>query len=171
MPENTLQIIIAIIVTYIAYQQYIVNSNKFRLDLYNKRFEIYNKIIELYLNMSNTAYINNETSEEDKKAFNEFKALKQSFTKYLRESIFLFEESSGIHSALKDILEELNFRIFHKESCESYYENLNLESKNNHNYRLAKSSELIEKYLLELEKSMKPYLDFKKMGIRTEYFL
>ncbi|MEQ1486557.1 hypothetical protein, partial [Methyloglobulus sp.] len=70
MPENTLQIIIAIIVTYIAYQQYIVNSNKFRLDLYNKRFEIYNKIIELYLNMPNTAYINNETSEEDKKAFN-----------------------------------------------------------------------------------------------------
>lgn len=32
---------IAAIVGYIAYRQYIINSNKLRLDLYDKRMEIY----------------------------------------------------------------------------------------------------------------------------------
>jgi hypothetical protein len=118
--------------------------------------------MELYLKMPNIASIENMT-EEEKKELREFKELKRDFIKYFRESIFLFEEDSNVHSILNEILDKLDFWLFDKERGANYYDNLSYDSKLTHTEKLQNIDLSIPNDLLKLEKSMQPYLDFKKI--------
>jgi len=76
----------------VAYSQMKIASAKTKLDLYNKRFSIYISAMEYYHAASNEPY------EKIKERGNQF-------TKFYRESFFLFEPSDGVYETLGEILQ------------------------------------------------------------------
>jgi hypothetical protein len=74
-----------------------VSAEKFRLDLYNKRFEIYVRTVKFY-------QILIRSREKDER----FSALQEDFIFACRESKFLFNPKSGVY----DLLNKLNNASF-----------------------------------------------------------
>ncbi|MFS1163068.1 hypothetical protein ACLKQF_10840 [Aeromonas salmonicida] len=90
---NITTVVLSVITVYATYIQMRVSSAKIKLDLYNKRLKIYNATIDYYYS------IYKETPELV--AGHAFV-----FIKSLRESKFLFDESSGIYEALVKFKED-----------------------------------------------------------------
>lgn len=107
MEPSYIAVIVSIFAALIACFSWSVNRDKLRLDLYNKRFDIYSKTVDLYLNLpSNAKY--DTLDDEGKKEFDNYVSLKQDFTKYHRESKFLFSEELGIFEKIEGILVKIN---------------------------------------------------------------
>src|SRR5690606_3984826 len=87
---NWLTLLIALIATYVALQQYHISRQKVKLDLYEKRFRIFCSIKNTLFEITKNADI--DISEL------------QSFKQETNESIFLF--SSDINNFVKDILKK-----------------------------------------------------------------
>jgi hypothetical protein len=94
----TVSIVISVIALAIAALSFFVAFERFRLDLYNKRFEIYLRTVRFY-----QALMKPKEGEEEA-----FKALQTDFIIASRESQFLFAPNSGIH----DLLSKLNRASF-----------------------------------------------------------
>ena len=86
--------IISIIALIIATFSFFVASEKFRLDLYNKRFDIYVRTVKLY-----QALLKPERDYEAET----FAALRNDFIIATRESQFLFKPESGVYSLLSSL--------------------------------------------------------------------
>lgn len=80
---------------YIAYQQFLVNKNKLKLDMYNKRFEIYTITLQFYQELIADC----ATSETRKE-----------FIKQKEAAKFLFSEDLSIYSLLNE-MHEKSFKI------------------------------------------------------------
>ena len=87
---NWLTLLIALIATYVALQQYHISRQKVKLDLYEKRFRIFCSIKNTLFEITKNADI--DISEL------------QSFKRETNESIFLF--SSDINNFVKGILKK-----------------------------------------------------------------
>ena len=96
--------ILAAFLAYIAYQQFLVNKNKLKLDLYNKRFEIYTITLQFYQEL----IADGATSETHKE-----------FIKQKEAAKFLFSEDLSIYSLLNE-MHEKSFKVkaFKSNRCE-----------------------------------------------------
>ncbi|MBE9490987.1 MAG: hypothetical protein IMY67_11875 [Bacteroidetes bacterium] len=87
--------IMAIFLAYIAWQQMLTNKNKFKLDLYNKRFEIYTDTLKFYQELM--------TEEVTKSTHMNFINSKEA-------SMFLFSQEPSIYKLLEQMHSE-SFKI------------------------------------------------------------
>lgn len=87
--------IMASFLAYIAYQQFLVNKNKLKLELYSKRFEIYTITLQFYQEL----ITNGATSETHKE-----------FIKQKEAAKFLFSEDLSIYSLLNK-MHEKSFKV------------------------------------------------------------
>jgi hypothetical protein len=88
--------LISLVALVVAALSYFVASERFRLDLYNKRFDIYVRTVRFY-----QALMTSQRDDEDET----FAALRKEFILAIRESQFLFSPESGVY----DLLSRLNF--------------------------------------------------------------
>jgi hypothetical protein len=94
-------IFISLVAVVISTFSYFVASERFRLDLYNKRFDIYMRTVKFY-----QALLNSEVGMADGRPF---VALRADFIIASRESRFLFSPESGVY----DLLNRLNSASFY----------------------------------------------------------
>jgi hypothetical protein len=80
--------IISLVALIVAIFSFFIASERFRLDLYNKRFEIYVRTVKFY-----QALITSERNDEDET----FASLRKDFILATRESQFLFSPESGVY--------------------------------------------------------------------------
>jgi len=145
-------LVVAGIVAYIGYRQYRTNVDKLRLDLYDRRFSIYLAALDYYYALTEL----DPTSAE-------YVSAGRQFIKAIRESRFLF----GIDSEPVRMLEEIRVRAntitafaeigekVQQSDSKMYLEMFATQSKN----LLWIGS---EEGLLELERAMAPFLDFRQ---------
>jgi hypothetical protein len=91
--------LISLVALIVAIFSFFIASERFRLDLYNKRFEIYVRTVKFY-----QVLIRSERNDEDET----FASLRKDFILATRESQFLFSPESGIY----DLLTRLNTDSF-----------------------------------------------------------
>jgi len=91
--------LISLVALIVAAFSFFVASERFRLDLYNKRFDIYVRTVRFH-----QALMTSKRDDEDEA----FAALRKDFILASRESQFLFSPESGIH----DLLSRLNSDSF-----------------------------------------------------------
>ncbi len=134
----------------VAYSQMKIASAKTKLDLYNKRFSIYISAMEYYHAASNEPY------EKIKERGNQF-------TKFYRESFFLFEPSDGVYETLGEILQN-GAHIYaykkYKYEIENNLTHHRLDLKTMRQSSLDAGIEF-EKNLHKLEKQIEKYIQFK----------
>lgn len=133
----------------VAYSQVKIASAKTKLDLYNKRFAVYISALDYY----HTTF---ESHDKIKERGNHL-------TKAYRESLFLFEPSSGIYETLGKIRQN-GSRIHaykeHKYKIENNSTNDRCDLHEMHEKSMNASFDL-EKNLLKLEEQIKKYIQFK----------
>lgn len=83
---------IAVFVAWIGYRQWKTNQEKLRLDLYNRRFDIFVRVLDYYQDIF-AASSDIETHLQ----------IRQKFIRAVRESRFLFPQSSSIHRHLEEM--------------------------------------------------------------------
>jgi len=84
--------LIAIIAVYIAYQQWKTNRDKFRLDMFDKRFKVFDGLLKLYIHINQNGNVSNEALVE--------------FGSVYKEGQFLFDED------IKDLLNQSYKKAF-----------------------------------------------------------
>lgn len=90
---------IGCIAGYIALQQWRTNSEKLRLDLYQKRFSVYERTLDYY----HLVIVHSEISNDEKGK------IERDFIKAYRESQFLFSYRDGIFNLLNEIRLQAHF--------------------------------------------------------------
>ncbi|MDZ7937868.1 MAG: hypothetical protein U5M53_06140 [Rhodoferax sp.] len=145
-------ILIAIFVAWIAFQQYRIGRDKLRLDLYQRRFSVYEKT--LYFHHLLSGSVEQQKSEAFSKTFRDF------ITAY-RESQFLFESSSGIFP----LLEEFHAKAFKVIGFKQHGESLIADPVEFLKLKVEaqEALEFFPKALEILEKSIAPYLNFRRV--------
>lgn len=86
------EIVIPLVVAWIAWLAFKVNENKLKLDLYNRRFNVYESALNYYF-----AKVYG-TEQEIKEA-------RQIFTKHIREAGFLFGKDSAAFKTLMQLMQ------------------------------------------------------------------
>jgi len=140
--------LIAIIAVYIAYQQFIINRNRLRLDLYEKRFRVFNE----------TKKVLHKINQDSKIDLIELRDFKFS----TNESKFLFEVD------ITDYLEEIK-----KNSIELNHLTDDLNKLNQYPVGSKDREDKVQRYseltswfteqYLNIEIKFEKYLDFKKL--------
>jgi hypothetical protein len=90
---------IAGVVGLITIGQYVVNKERLRLDLYNRRFDIYSRALSFYHAL---------LKFDPAKKRDNFDLLQNEFIRGYRESQFLFDKKDGVY----DMLGEMHSRSF-----------------------------------------------------------
>lgn len=144
-------VVIGGIATCIAWQQSQTNKDKFRFDLYQKRFSVYESTLAYFnlIEMRNTS----PTIEERNK-------IKANFIKSCRESQFLFDSADGIFKQLEEIRKSIDY-IESKDIQSTAYENDPKMKKDHFNKHQGESLALPGK-IKELETRLMKYLNFHK---------
>jgi hypothetical protein len=134
-------IVLALVLAYVAYQQMVINRDKLRLDLYNKRFDVYTATLKFYQEL-----IADGISSGTHKSFIEQK----------EASKFLFSQDISIYQLL-DELHEKSFKV------KAYKENKELKHSPELHVELAKESNDVvtwsDSAIKELSKKLEPYLN------------
>ncbi|RYX79946.1 hypothetical protein EON83_30625 [bacterium] len=149
-------VITAVIVAYIAYQQFKTNKQKLRLDLYNKRFNVYDKTLAFYAALHNA---NASFKNED------FMKVANAFTPAFNESKFLFHPKHGVHQLLNEFHEAaigiIGFNSDGKALADSgaHEEFSKLFQKNQHELLV-----VMPKRIKQIEEAMASYLNFHKVA-------
>jgi hypothetical protein len=86
---------IATFVAIIAFNQWRINRDKLRLDLFNRRFDVYLRVLDYYQELFN----GNGAPDA---------AITTSFLKAVRESRFIFPKASGVHQFLEELWTRAN---------------------------------------------------------------
>jgi anaerobic ribonucleoside-triphosphate reductase len=86
--DMLLPIVISTFLAFIAYQQMVINRNKLKFDLYNKRFEIYTTALQFYQEVTSDEYT--------KKEHRDFISKKES-------AFFLFSDNKKIYELLNEM--------------------------------------------------------------------
>ncbi|WP_105199497.1 hypothetical protein [Pseudoalteromonas sp. T1lg10] len=134
-------IILALVLAYVAYQQMVINRDKLRLDLYNKRFDVYTTTLKFYQEL-----ISDGVSSETHKSFIEQKEAAK----------FLFSQNPSIYLLL-DELHEKSFKV------KAYKENKEFKNSPELYAELVKESNNVVTWsnhaIKELSKKLEPYLN------------
>ncbi len=134
----------------------VVNAEKLRLDLYNRRFDVFTKTIRVY-----HALLDLERSYRD----GSFTELQNTFIISWRESQFLFDGKSGIF----ELLSQLNDAIFvitgFKEHGESVFKSGDAEAFMRASNAATRSMNKWNNSTERLEKAMAPYLNFRYISV------
>ena len=142
-------ILISGAVALIGYFQYRINSHKFRLDLYNRRFSVYEKALVYF-----QSYYSSDSSVEfiDECA--------RDFIRAYRESIFLFGADSSVYQQLTVLKDTLSFLIqFDRE-----FKSEPLDPDKYAAWSETKQSKPdLHTIMAALENALLPWLDFKKV--------
>lgn len=147
-------VITAVVVAYIAYQQFTTNQQKLRLDLYNKRFNVYDKTLALYAALHNA---NASFKNED------FMKVVNAFTPAFNESKFLFHPKHGVHQLLDEFhgaaIKIIGFNSDGKALADggAHEEFLKLYQENQHDLLV-----VMPKRIKKIEAAMASYLNFHK---------
>lgn len=143
-------ILISGAVALIGYFQYKINSHKFRLDLYNRRFSVYEKAL---------AYFQSYYSSEANAEF--IDGCARDFIRVYRESIFLFGADSTVYRELTVLKDTLSFLV-------QFNRKFNSEPRDPDEYRewskMKQSKPDLHTIMAALEIALLPWLDFKKAG-------
>lgn len=134
----------------------IINEEKFRLDLYNKRFDIYQRTVKFYQAFANDRFYQAMMRSHESAAPGTFDKLQSDFIIASRESKFLFAPDSGIY----DLLLQLNRAslkvtlIRHLTKAEA------TEEKKEYHQTFREAVDLWNSSMKPLEDSMAPYLNY-----------
>lgn len=134
----------AVIVSVLSF---FVASEKFRLDLYNKRFEIYNRTVRFYQLLMKSNGINDDDV---------FLSARNDFITASRESQFLFSPESGI----PDLLLRLNKASFIITGLRETQREMPVEQKIALQKQFGDALMLWNESLEPLEVMMSPYLNY-----------
>jgi hypothetical protein len=91
---SIISLLVAMIVAFIAYLQYVISRHKLRLDLYSRRFEIYTKTMDYIYYISDYTIGSNNS---------ELYQTRKMFAKVISESKFLFDPKHNITDLLAKI--------------------------------------------------------------------
>jgi hypothetical protein len=134
----------------------IINEEKFRLDLYNKRFDIYQRTVQFYQAFANDKFYQAAIKPQEPGTAGIFDKLQSDFIIASRESRFLFAPDSGIY----DLLLRLNRAsleatlILHLTKAEA------AEEKKEYKKTFHEAVELWTSGMRQLEDLMAPYLNY-----------
>ena len=143
-------IFISVAVALISFFQYRINSHKFRLDLYNRRFSVYEKALayfqSYYSSCANVALVDDCATD---------------FIRVYRESIFLFGADSTVYRELTVLKDTLSFLV-------QFDRKFKTEPRDPDQYKewskLKQSKPDPHTIMAALENALLPWLDFKKVG-------
>jgi hypothetical protein len=141
-----LTVLISLAAFVVALFSLVVNEEKFRLDLYNRRFDIYMRTVRFYQVLF-------KTDGRDTEAF---AALQNSFILASREAQFLFDPASGIYKLLDQLNRDSMTILGQKDRPEGLppeHQKANLEALSAAILRWDSSME-------PLEAMMAPYLNY-----------
>jgi hypothetical protein len=138
--------LISVTAVIIAAFSLFVTSERFRLDLYNKRFEIYLRTVKFY-----QALMKSEEGDEDR-----FRALQTDFIIASREAQFLFGSDSGVY----DLLSQLNKASFQITGLRKLPEGMSREDVTGFNKQFSDALALWNSSMEPLEARMAPYLSY-----------
>jgi hypothetical protein len=136
--------LIAIIVTYIAYQQYKINKNRLRLYLFEKRFKVYDGLMIFLASVIRKA----DTSNEDL-----FK-----FRKHINDAFFLFDDE------ILSFLEEVYKKAHDLKGLQIKLRNIDTPSDEEAKEIVEKSLKIqgwLDKQFISSNKIFEKYLRFK----------
>lgn len=144
-------LLVAAVVAWVAYRQYRTNADKLRLDLYDRRFSVYLAALDFYYVLLRFDKANSEHA-----------AAERAFIKAARESRFLF----GLDSEPVRMLEEIRVRANTVTAFAKIGEEMRQASPKIYAEMFEKQqANLIwiggEEGLLELERTLAPFLDFR----------
>lgn len=160
--------VVAVIVTSIlgrgqqriAKQQAKTARERFRFDLYEKRFSVYNAVLELY-------------QADMKKELPEIEAAEFAFVSRFRESLFLFDIKDGVYDTLSAVKDAQSWISAHErdklkigslangqKNAEERIYSSNIAE------RASKSRSEFETLLHKLEVQLHKYLDFSNVNVR-----
>lgn len=150
---NITVVIVSIATFSIAYSQMKIASAKIKLDLYNKRFNVYVAALDYY---QATWYGSHE----------EIKEKLIIFTKFFRESQFLFEESDGVYKTLREIqVNGSRIEAYEKKKYEIEQGLTKNSSSLNEMQKISLSARFsFEANLKTLEEQLHKYLQFKTIS-------
>lgn len=138
---------LSLVALVVAAFSFFVASERFRLDLYNKRFDIYVRTVKFYQEL-----MKSERNDDDET----FAALRKDFILASRESQFLFSPESGVH----DLLSQLNTDSFKitglKQMPKGLPQDQTMENQRQFSEALKRWNSSIE----PLEAMMAPYLNY-----------
>lgn len=145
--------LIAAFVAWVAYQQWRTNTEKLRLDLYNRRFDVYAQTLAFY----QALVIYDPAFNGD-----DFRRVRADFIKACRESRFLFDKESTISSIMNKMLDKSyvvsGFKETAKDMANADTEAFSKMSTESHDTLMVFGIS-IEK----LENALAPYLNFHKL--------
>lgn len=95
-PKDYLTILLAIIATWIAYQQWLTNKLKVQHDLYERKFAVFTTLIDFL----------NAVIEKGLYQDNQSLKIRENFLIKTRESYFLFKKESKIPDYLTDVFKK-----------------------------------------------------------------
>jgi hypothetical protein len=142
--------LIAVLALLISQRQSRISAEKLRLDLYNRRFDIYSRFLDFYHAL------------EGWKASEAQQSMRKGFIKAYRESLFLFDRSSGVYDLLAEMKTHSDNIVFLHEHGKDQYPGqfLKMEAEAG----AARAWLLSNRSLEELEKRMAEYLNFHKIS-------
>jgi hypothetical protein len=143
-------IIIASIVAWISRQQWIINREKFRLDLYNRRFEVYVAALEYY----RALFVEPEGRE--------IKDIQAAFVKAYREARFLFPDELDVLSLLGEFQKRANEILsFADPNNKNMLSGMDSLQKIQIGERHTQNIKWMDESLPKLEEKIAPYLNFR----------
>lgn len=157
MDKDTITLIVSVVTLVstfsVAYAQMKIASAKIKLDLYNKRFAVYISALDYY----------QATWDEP---HDKIKEKGKQLTKSYRESKFLFEPSDGVYETIGKI--QWNGTVIrsceeHKHQRENNLTDDRLCLSTLHELSM-KARDEFERNLLELERQMDKYIQFKAIS-------
>ena len=141
--------VIALIATYIAWQQWKTTRHKLRFDLYSRRFAVYESTLVFY-----QALMGGRASTKS----NTFPEIQNAFIKSYRESQFLFKPGSGIFKLLEEVNSESMVIIGLHSNGAALVGTPQLLI--DMNQKAGEAQEFIGRSLKKLEIKIAPYLNF-----------
>jgi hypothetical protein len=142
-----LTILISFLAFVVALFSLMVSEEKFRLDLYNKRFEIYVRTVKFYQSLM---------SSKESKEKGALEPLQQEFILASRESQFLFDPTSGVY----DLLYRLNMASLKIIGSHDMPKGLPVEQILQNQKELSDALILWNSSMERLESLMAPYLNY-----------
>jgi hypothetical protein len=153
---------LSLLALFVAYLAWRTNSQKLRLDLYDRRFDIYSRTLDFY-----NALHAWEPTEEEKATTSlrdspGLRATQIAFIKASREAGFLFGQGSGIQKQLEQMHSDTIWIIGYKR--DSHKLNGQPEVVLAQHQRFTERLNRLNETIPALEKDLQRYLDFHAIG-------
>lgn len=141
-------VLISLATFTVGYSQMKIASAKVKLDLYNKRLSVYLATLDYY----QSAYGKTDGAMKSKSV---------EFIKCYRESQFLFDPKDGIFETLTRIMTSGNKILVYEDTKSGEMPNISKDTEYLLHEKSVEARLDFEKDLLELEKQMMKYINFK----------